>query len=139
MIWSDVEAFIAARSPKHHAAFRGCELAALARFEGATQTVLPGAYRAFLQSCGVSAAGLEPLGVGWAHDLTSLVSDPLDDELSRAGLLRVGVLTDTSALTPSDLFLDLTRAADRRALAHVAQATTLGVPGLRRCDAFRST
>ncbi|MCA9495180.1 MAG: SMI1/KNR4 family protein [Myxococcales bacterium] len=109
MTWSDVEAYVAARAPKSHAGFRGVAASDLTRFERETGTTLPGAYRAFLLRAGTHAGGLHPLGDCWAHDFPSFAAVPPDEAFLEAGLLRIGLFTDESALTPSDLYLDVSQ------------------------------
>ena len=109
MTWSDVEAYVAARAPKDHAGFRGVAEPDLALFERETETVLPAAYREFLLRAGAAAGDLHPLGALWAHDFYLLAAVPPDEEFLEAGLLRIGLFTDESALTPSDLYLDVSQ------------------------------
>ncbi len=107
MSWSDVDAYVAARAPKDHAAFRGVAEPDLDAFEQETGRLLPREYRAFLLGCGATAGDLHPLGAFWAHDFYLLAAEPPDEDFLEAGLLRVGLFTDASALTPSDLYLDV--------------------------------
>lgn len=107
MTWSNVESYVAARAPKCHASFQGVAKEDLEAFESETQTVLPRAYRDFLVSCGASGGGLHPLGPGWDHDFYLLSAMPPDEEFLENKLLRVGLFTDESSLSPSDIYIEV--------------------------------
>lgn len=107
MSWSDIDEYLAARAPNDHAAFEGVALADLEVFERETKLAFPGAYREFLLACGASCGDLYPFGTCWAYDFYQLAAVPPDEEFLADRLLRVGLFTDETAITPSDVYIDL--------------------------------
>lgn len=105
MRWEELESFINAREPELLADAKGVEPEDIAVIEA--DLSLPRAYRDFLVRCGADAGKFRPLGLKWDHNFYLLIDDPPDDDFAKHGLLRIGLNEDHSAISPADIYLDV--------------------------------